>query len=250
VNLESLQRSFWAAMREPPVEAVPLASCFLGDARLTALERVFIYRRAYWARQVGVLEDEFKRLARRVGREPFRELATSYVHQHPSTEPRIEEVGRDLPAFLGAHPAPDVRRLADLATFEWAEVESLLAADPPTVTTSFSVSPEVFPRCTIELVPSLRVVGLATDPLAEPDGSATASRFGVWRHGFVVSHRRLERDEHEAAGAALTGASIAEVCAVFGGEPAAAVRASEVFTVWLRSGWIARFVPPPESGAA
>lgn len=232
-------------MREPAAEVVPLASSLRGDARLTALERVCIYRRAYWARQVEVLEDEFRRVVRRLGQEPFRDLATSYLQQYPSSEPRIEEVGRDLPAFLGAHPQPDLRRMADLATFEWAEVESLLAADPPGLTTSFSVAPELFPACTIELVPSLRVLGLATDPLAEPDGAATATAFAVWRHGFVVSHRRLEGDEHEAVCAARAGASLAEVCAVFGGEPAAAVRASEVFTIWLRSGWIARFIPPP-----
>lgn len=250
MTLEALQRTFWAAMREPPVQAGPLASCLLGDARLTALERVFIYRRAYWARQIDVLEDEFRRVARRVGREPFRQLAASYLQDHPSPAPRIEEVGRDLPAFLAAHPTPDLRDMADLATFEWAEVESLLAADPPSVTTSFAVPPELFPQCTLQLVPSLRVMDLATDPLAEPDDSARATRFAVWRQGFVVSHRRLECDEHEAARTALAGAAIAEVCAVFGGEPAAPARASEVFTSWLGSGWIARFVPPPANGIA
>lgn len=250
MSLAVLERAFWEGMRGPLAAAEALAARLVGDEPLPALERVFVYRRAYWIRQVEVLEDEFRRLAHRVGHEAFRELATSYLREFPSTEPRIEGLGRSFPAYLEAHPAPGTRRLAALASFEWAEVEALMAPDPPTFTTSFAVPPELFPACTIAFVPSLGVLELPADPLADDPGTPTATTFAVWRRGFAVNHRRLAHDEHAAARAALAGAPVADVCAALGTTSDAAVRASEIFAGWLGSGWIARFVPPPMGAAA
>jgi len=244
MTLASLQQSFWRAMRDSaPTNS--LEGCFRGDARLSALDRLLIYRRAYWARQVDALRDEFRRLARLIGEDDFACLMKEYLDAHPSPDPRIEMIGRELPAFLGAHESPERRCLADLAAFEWAEVEVLLAEDPPEVTIGFEVPSTVFPACTLAMVPALRVLSLVTDPLAGPGrGAPSPTAFAIWRRGFSVQHRRLDPDEQEAATAALADAPVADVCESFRRAPDSAERASEVIRSWLSGGWVSRIVPP------
>lgn len=247
MTLTETQWAFWRAVRDPPQTAASLAPCFRGDARLGAIERMSIYRRAYWARQIEALRDEFRRLADRVGERDFVDLAHEYLMAHPSPDPRIECVGRQLAPFLRAHHAIGRRSLADLATFEWAEVEALLAEDPSEITTAFDVPADVFPACTFALVPALRILAFATDPVAAPGGGLGPTMFAVWRRGFAVQHRRLDSDEHRAATAAIAGQPVAAVCESFGRGAEAAERASHVFWSWLRGGWISRIVPPFET---
>jgi hypothetical protein len=242
VTLESAQRSFWDAMRDPAVSWEAIEPRFRGDARLSARERMLVYRRAYWARQIDALRDEFRRLAGRLGERGFSNVMHEYLLAHPSSDPQIEWIGGALPHFLRRHPAAECRALADLAAFEWAEVEVLLAADPPCVTTSLDVPPATFAACTFEMVPALRVSALASDPIADPGSSQHPSAFAVWRFHFAVQHRRLDPDEYGALAAALSGEPVATVCDAFCQRPDAAERAAAVFRGWLQSGWVSRIV--------
>jgi hypothetical protein len=245
MTLESLQQSFWQAMRQPGLSADSLAPGFRGDVRLSALDRVLVYRRAYWARQLEALRDEFGRLAARIGESEFSDLMQAYLIAFPSRDPRIEWIGRDLPAFLRAHPSAQRRGLADLAAFEWAEVEALLAEDAPEITTAFEVPATLFPLCRFAMVPALRVVALATEPLGEPGAGAPGSTaFAIWRLRFSVQHRRLAPDEQQAAIAALAGETVADVCEAFRDRADAAERAAAVFCSWLSDGWVSRLVRP------
>jgi hypothetical protein len=248
VRLAALQRAFWRAMREPRPSPEDVA-LFLGDARLPALDRLLIYRRAYWARQIEALADEFRRLVARLGERPFADLMHDYLVAHPSREHRLEWIGRDLAAFLRAHPAARYRALADLAALEWAEVEVLLAEDAPAIATGADVPAAVFPACRLEMVPALRLLGFARDPLATEGGArevaAAPADFAVWRQAFAVRSRRLAPDEAAAARAALAGAPLAAVCEAFLAAPAPAERASAILGSWLASGWVSRIVAPP-----
>jgi len=244
VTLESAQRLFWGAMRDPTVPTESIERCFLGKGQLSARDRVLVYRRAYWARQLDALRDEFRRLADRLGERGFADLMHEYLLAHPSPDPRIEGIGGALPRFLRAHHLEEHKALADLAAFEWAEVEALLATDPLCLTTGFDVPPTAFPACTFEMVPALRVVALASDPLADLDGAGRPATFAVWRFGFSVQYRRLESDEHRAATSALAGEPVASVCEAFSHRPDAAERASTVLRSWLVSGWVSRIVQP------
>jgi hypothetical protein len=244
VTLASAQRSFWDAMRDPALPTESIERCFRGDARLSARDRVLGYRRAYWARQIDALRDEFRRLADRLGERDFADLMHEYLVAHPSPDPRIEWIGSALPRFLRAHRLEQHRTLADLAAFEWAEVETLLATDPPCLTSGFDVPATVFPVCTFEMVPALRVVALTSDPLPDPDGAPRPTAFAIWRFGFAVQHRRLDPDEHRAATAAIAGEPVASVCAAFSQQPDAAERAATVLKSWLTSAWVSRIVRP------
>jgi hypothetical protein len=249
VTLESVQRTFWSAMRDSSIETGVLDRCFRGDARLGARERMLIYRRAYWARQIEALRDEFRRLAGRLREPAFSDLMHEYLLAHPSPDPRIEWIGRALPLFLRGHPSEACRALADLAAFEWAEVEVLLAPDPPVTTTSLDVSAGDFAACSFEMLPALRVLAFASDPLTEPGDCQqhAAAAYAFWRFPFTLQHRRLDPDEHAAATAALAGEPVATKCQAFCQRSDAAHRATAVLRAWLQSGWVCRIVRPTES---
>ena len=141
-----------------------------------------------------------------VGEDDFAGLMQEYLDAHPSPDPAYRDDWLRLAGVSArASIARERRCLADLAAFEWAEVEALLAADPPEITIGFDVPSAVFPACTFEMVPALRVLAFVTDPLTELGGAPSPTTFAVWRRGFSVQHRRLEPDEHQAATAALAG---------------------------------------------
>jgi hypothetical protein len=236
-------------MRDPAPAAESLAGRIHRDARLSARERVLIYRRAYWARQIEALQDQFRRLARRIGQRAFADLMHEYLLAHPSSDPRIENIGRQLSPFLRQHPRERCRGFADLAAFEWAEVEVLLAGDPPRIVTGLDVPAAAFPACGLTMVPALRILALSTDPLPEPAGVPGPTVFAVWRQGFFVRHRRLEPDEHSAAVTALARESISTVCEAFRDSADPALRASAVLSNWMASGWIADIGRPVEDAA-
>jgi hypothetical protein len=243
--LEAFQHAFWRAIRAPQMPDATVTPYLGGRLEPATLERLVVYRRAYWARQIEALRDEFRRLATRLGDRDFATLMQEYLTAHPSEDPRIEWVGRHLPRFLSAHTEATRRDLADLAAFEWAEVEALLAEDPACLTTGFDVSVEAFPRCTLAFVPSLRILRLASDPLAGGEARARPTCLAVWRKSFAVRHRVLGADEHEAATAARAGVEIARVFEAFASALDPAARAAAVFGGWLADGWVSRIVVAP-----
>jgi hypothetical protein len=94
------------------------------SARLTALERLDIYRGMYEARLVGALEVDYPALLSALGPELFAELGELYLTVHPSRSYTLNRLGDHLPAFLG-----NVEGLAhrefyqDLAQLELYETE-------------------------------------------------------------------------------------------------------------------------------
>jgi hypothetical protein len=242
VTLAETQALFWRAMRRS-ISPEELAATFNGDDRLPAAGRLAIYRGMYWMRQVEALRDGFPRLLARLGDKRFHWLCLDYLFAHPSRDPRIEGVGRDLPEFLRTLLDPGRMALADLAAFEWAEVDALLSPDPPGTITTFDVPADRFPASRLVLVPSLRLLSLASDPLPDAARPMSAACFGIWRKGFAVSHVRLDEDELEAARSAGQGASVAEICSSFASAPDPPRRASTVLAAWISRRWLARVAP-------
>ncbi len=246
MTLPDLQRVFWQAMRAdiPPGAAAPE---FAGDKSLPAVERLWIYRRMYWARQIEALRDCFPLLLSRLEGERFEALARAYVVAHPSEDPCIERLGRRLPEFMRDHPDAAVAQLADMAAIEWALVEVLLMEDPQQVARGLDVPQEVFPTCRIEWVAGLRLLSLADDPF-----EATGAQVGwaVWRRKFSGHHRRLAPDERRAIDLVNAGTDVAGVCTAFADAPDPAARAFAVLGQWLNNEWVARITVPDSAVAA
>lgn len=135
----------WASLRELQermVEAITGSDAAASDAaleltpgpRLTARERLEIYRFGYRARLIECLDDDYPILARTLGETAFEHLANQYIDRFPSRHPNLNAFGRHMSllckdAALGEH---DRSRefFSELAALEWALVECIHAREP------------------------------------------------------------------------------------------------------------------------
>ncbi|WP_415909673.1 putative DNA-binding domain-containing protein [Oleiharenicola sp. Vm1] len=94
--------------------------------RLTALERLEIYNRMYWFRVLDSLHEDCPGLRAALGERRFLRLAEAFLQKHPSRYWTLRDLPQRLAQFIRAQPrwtAPHTDLCADLARFEWAQVE-------------------------------------------------------------------------------------------------------------------------------
>jgi hypothetical protein len=134
-SLAGVQRCFATVITDPTsVEGAPevddIERAITPGPRLSALERVEIYRRAYWARLVECLANDFPALRYSLGTDAFESLCRAYIARHPSTSPSLNAYGRHMESFCRerADASPLGAFAADLAALEWAMVEVVHAA--------------------------------------------------------------------------------------------------------------------------
>jgi len=253
MRLAELERSFWQAVRTRGAPPLGLGDWLTGTVRQTPTERLAIYHLAYWQRQVDALAGSFPRLKAFLGAQNLERLLLAYIEACPGTDPCIERCGRGLLEFLERRH--DVAPIAlGLARLEWAGVESLLAADPPSLAELPRQLGARFVDCRLTFVPSLRTLHISAEALRAfaTDGSAgiatsSTSSVGVafFRPRFSVLHLALEEDESRALALALDGAAIGAVCSAFTELPEAAAiqRATSVLSSWFARSWVAECSP-------
>ena len=146
MKLAELQARFHALVTAPESVAATLAArgaqavgdvheLVVGDARLSAVERLEIYANMYFFRIRDVLRDEFPRTAALLGDSTFHDLVVDYLAAIPPRHPSLREVGARLPAFLAAHSTARARPwLAELARLERTRLELVDAPDAETLT--------------------------------------------------------------------------------------------------------------------
>ena len=250
MTLAETQALFHEAVTSPtPLDPARLETCFAGTPGLPAAARVAIYADMYRWRLVDGLSQSFPCLARFLGHDELGSLAEDYLHRHPSEHHDLSQVGRHLAAFLREHPDRERPDLSDLASLEWARQEVFFAAtaEPAGPELFAGLTPEVLSVARLALSPALRLLRLDHDvaPLwrALEDGappaplSPGAAAVAVWRTGLDVVHGVLPLDEATALEAALSGASLATVCAAFGGDDPAGA-AHRALSSWLSEGWL------------
>ena len=131
-GLRRMQEIFWGLITGPEgvrpavddlvgrglLEAPGLDGLFVGDDRLTSVERLDIYANMYFFRLLDCLAEDFPKVRAALGPERFHNLVTDYVLRHPSRHPSLRHLGGRLPAFVAAHPIaverpwlPDLARL-------------------------------------------------------------------------------------------------------------------------------------------
>jgi hypothetical protein len=98
------------------------------SAKMTASERLDVYRAGYKLRLVDCLKDDYPVLAGTLGDDDFDALARAYVDRHPSSSPNLNFFGRHMPAFCREHRGVFA---SELAALEWALVEVLHAETAP-----------------------------------------------------------------------------------------------------------------------
>ncbi len=217
-----------------------------GDGRLSPAQRIGIYTDMIFARIRDAIAEDFSATVTALGDDAWESLIARYVEAHPTDHPDLRLAGRHLPAYLRATETPQI---ADLASFEWALIDSFTAADAPLLSgdTLRALAPEAWPALELRSVPSLRLL-CATSPIdqtrrklldGEPTDLETVGPFTlrVWRRELRVFHKRVPPFEHEALQHIARGTTFADLCEWIA-EGDTGEDASEV-AVRLLQGWLA-----------
>jgi len=220
----------------------------VGDARLSAVDRLDVYAGMYFVRIHDVLAQELARTAAVLGAEAFHGLVTDYLAACPPSHPSLREAGARLPNFLAGHPLAAERPwLAELARLERARLEVFDGPDaaPVTMAALREVPPERFGLIRFRLIPAHRLLmnRFAVSEIWRSDGPGDAppradpETLIVWRRDVTVFHRLADADEARwlpalagAEGLVFTelGASLAGRHGLVG----AARRAFELSALW------------------
>lgn len=194
---------------------------FIANGRMSAKERIGIYSDAYFTRLFDALKIDFETTCKVVGEEVFYNLIQAYLKEFPSTSTSIDEVGTNLPWFIGKfHTSTDVLYLEELATLEWNLVESFYADDlPPFDQSSLtSLSPSDWGEVKLGLDRSIRL--LKTNwPVWEIRKSSISieikpslSFYLIHRFNYDVQVKPITEAEFKALSMLKDGLSIGSLC--------------------------------------
>jgi hypothetical protein len=164
--------------------------------KLTASERLDVYRHGYRGRLVECLADDYPVLKHALGEAAFETLCHQYIARFPSKRPNLNTFGQHMPGFCEGF-------LSELAALEWAVVQAIHAAEGRSMVGAqlASMRAEAWASVRLRKCPSLQVlranypvndyyqaVREGNDPtLPAQSPSATA----VYRAGLTVWRQRL-----------------------------------------------------------
>lgn len=253
-DLAALQARFQAGILAPDNGA---ALADINDSPREAAPVLFgVYRHAYAARLVEVLQGNFDKTWSLLGDDGFAEAARAYIAAAPSRFRNARWFGDGFAAFLAGYHAASPA-VGDVAALDWAIAGAFDAADEACVRAEAlaALHPEDWPGLSFRLQAAVRLVPVTTPaaaiyeamgageapPALDPVGPQTVL---VWRDGLTVRYRVLEPDEAAALAAVAEGQPFAGVCeriaAVAGAETAGA-RAAQLLGQWLESRLVAAF---------
>lgn len=107
-------------------ELVALAErYFTGNARLSPVEQLEIYREQFWLRHTAALLEDFPGVSAILGQRAWERLCEEYLVAHPPSTFSLRDVGAALPAFVANEASwlEHQRLVNDMARLEWAYVE-------------------------------------------------------------------------------------------------------------------------------
>lgn len=255
-GLARLQASLLQHLREPRDIGVPGVPG-VADGRLPASTGLRIYSHAYRARLGEALGNDHRQLGRYLGDTLWAEMLAGYVQRHPSTVRSLRDFGAALPSYLACTPPFSAdARIAELARFERALLDTFDAADAPRV--DFEAlrarDPWQWPGLGLALHPGLGVLLLHTNAVdawsalqaetAPPTTAASdAAAWAIWRDADRVTRfRSLDAAENAALASIRTASTIAVMCDALGAHrPAAEVPAAALgyLQAWFADGWVA-----------
>lgn len=241
------------------------------NGRLSSLERIEIYNRMYWFRTLDSLHEDLPGLRAVLGEKRFLRLAEAYLVRHPSRSFTLRDLPARLPAFIRTRPrltAPHTALAADMAAFEWAQVECFDAAAYPAMTAD-DLADQPPARLRLGVQPHVRLLALghAVDDYAiavkrealradasnaaeaAPAADRPARRLrrpqrgrvylAVHRQDGRIFYKRLEAPAYRILTALREGSTLPRAVAAAGRR----VRPEQVnawFTAWMQLGWFCR----------
>lgn len=166
MRLADLQRDLAAALLDSQKHPPSALTSHSGE---TIGARFAVYRRNVSASLIQVQEARFPVVARLVGTEFFRAMASSYVAQSPPLSPALVTYGGGFPEFIAAFaPAADLPYLPDVARLEWLQHEAYHAADAEPLDAAIlaALPAERLADVRFALHPSLRLLSSAFPVIA------------------------------------------------------------------------------------
>ncbi len=253
----------------PPEEAERVVT---PSRALSALERLAIYNRAYYARLLDCLRESYPVLFHALGEEAFGAFAVDYLQKYPSRSYTLNDLGANFPRYLReSRPAdepgpswPDF--VIDLATLEWTynevfdgpgvEGQRMLSAEQLR-----KVPPQRWPETRLVPVPCLRLLALRypvhayytavrRKKEAEPPGPAE-TLLAVTRRRYVIRRYELTRPQYVLLESLLEGRSVGEAItraaeAAGGDEEDFAAELTRWFRNWTAEGFFRAVEVPGE----
>ncbi len=142
---------------------------FTGNAHLTPVEQVNVYREQFWLRHTTALAEDFPGLGGVIGQADWERLVEDYLIDYPPTSFTLRDLGHRMAehveraAWLSHHEL-----CCDMARLEWLYVEVFDAADAPPLDASKlrSLDEDALGRARIVLHPALRLLR-ASYPVVE-----------------------------------------------------------------------------------
>jgi hypothetical protein len=107
------------AQAEIAIQPAAIETVVTRSRALTALERLDIYNRAYFARLIECLREEFPVLLHALGDEAFDQFAVGYLQKYPSRSYTLNDLGTHFPRYL-AESRPQ-EALDDGSEMAWSQ---------------------------------------------------------------------------------------------------------------------------------
>ncbi len=233
-----------------------------GNARLSPVEQLEIYREQFWLRHTQALLEDFPGVAGIIGQGDWERLCEEYLERTPPASYDLAELGREFPEQVARSEWLEHRELVtDMARLEWAYVvafgaEDVQSLDPAAIA---AVPDDAWESAKLVLSPSLgllrvsypvvalrrRLVTPEDGPVAIPEPEA--ARLAVFRRELSTRVEPLG----EAAFALLESLSLGNALmpAVQAASERARVSLDEIgaelggwFSAWSREGIVTGIV--------
>jgi hypothetical protein len=246
-----------------------VGSFSVANDRLSALERIGIYNRMYWFRTLDSLHEDLPGVRAVLGEKKFMRLAEAYLTKHPSRSFTLRDLPARLERFIRTQPhlsAPHTALAADMAAFEWAQVECYDgAACPPLTPAALAGRPAA--KLRLGLQPHIRLLALrypvddfaialkqgalrgdASNAVgAGPRSGRNSDRrlrrpkpervwLAVHRHEGRIYYKRLEAPAFKVLGALRAGRTL-ERAVASAGRGVKPEQVHDWFMTWMQLGW-------------
>lgn len=219
---------FYSLLQDTIITSEPLINAHLQmPPRGTVADRVAIYADGYYGRLEETLMSDYETLVEVMGESKFTKMCRLYTDTYPSYHYSLNSFGESLSQFLTDNsPYNKKPYLAEIADFEWAEYQAMVAKDAPLLTTAQlqSLPPELWPELQLNLHPSCKMLTLYWNSLAilkaardnkvlpKAKKLKTPQSVFIWRRNLDVRYCAVGHLEFIMLDAIKNHATFIEIC--------------------------------------
>lgn len=198
----------------------------LSTEKVPAHVRLDIYRHAYYARLLEILQLDYPALHTLLGDEEFFLLGKRYILAYPSHFRSVRWFGGALPTFLQTmQPYADKPVLKEMAAFEWVLTEVFDSPDHAILQLEkmAEIPHTKWPEMRFKLSPAVRRMdfcwniislwnAIKADNFLEPVLNDESTQCLIWRRGYEVQFCSLSSDEAFMIDSMCSGKNFGEIC--------------------------------------